>query len=252
MLFQLSTLAQANEFREIRLRAGEKGVYKQINESPSTRFPIKVNLALPAHKVTLIIQSVLGGVEGLANDSAHRTQYSIGQGLIFQHINRLIRCIIDCSSYREDAVGIRNALLLSRSFAAKVWDDSPLILRQIDQIGPVAVKKLVAANINNFEDLEHAETGLVERALGKNPAFVYRILANVRTFPKLRIGIQTRSKAVSSSSHCCTSHRAKHVGHQTRGARHRRPCGRARISQRQDAHAIPEEANICGHACGNF
>lgn len=193
---QLSALAQAHEFREVRIRAGEKQLYKEINKSPGIRFPIKVDIALPAHKVTLIIQSVLGGVDTAAHDAMHKIQYSIDQGLLFQHVHRLIRCIIDCQSYRKDAVGIRNALLLSRSLAARVWDDSPLVLRQIDQLGPVAVRKLVAANINSIDDLELVEPGRIERVLGKNPAFAHKILAAVKTFPKLRVSIQLRSQPV--------------------------------------------------------
>lgn len=164
---------------------------------------MKVDIALPAHKVSLLIQSILGGADDIVQESNHRAQYSMDQGLVFQHVHRLIRCMIDCLTYRQDAVGVRNALFLSRSFSAKVWDDSPYVLRQIDGIGPVAVKKLVSANINNFEDVEHAEPGRLERALSKNPTFVHKLLVNVKTFPKLRISVQLRSKPVSYDQRCC-------------------------------------------------
>lgn len=196
---QLSTVAQAHEFREIRLRSGEKQVYKQLNQSPGIRFPLKVDIALPAHKVTLIVQSVLGIVDTLSNDKNHKVQYGIDQNLIFQHATRLIRCIIDCQAYRNDAFGVRNALLLSRSFAARVWDDSPLVLRQIEQLGPVAVRKLVAANINGFEDLENAGSHRIERILGKNPPFGQTIQARAIAFPRLRVEVRMHGEPVSLS-----------------------------------------------------
>lgn len=161
------------------------------------RFPLKVDIALPAHKVTLIIQSVLGGIETVLNSRDHRTQYMIDQGLLFQHIHRLVRCIVDCQAYEEDSVGIRNALLLSRSFAAKVWDDSSLVLRQINEIGPAAVNKLVTANINSIDELGQTEAGRIERLLSRQQPFGRNILARVKSFPKLRISVELRSKPVS-------------------------------------------------------
>ena len=163
------------------------------------RFPLKVDIALPAHKVTLIIQSVLGSIDTVSNDNGHRSQYSIDQGLIFQHIHRLVRCVVDCQASRNDGVGIRNALLLSRSFAARVWDDSPLVLRQIEDIGPVAVKKLVAANINSIEELTRVEPGRIEHIMGRNPPFGRNILSKVKAFPKLHLGIHLGSDPVSLS-----------------------------------------------------
>ena len=170
-----------------------------MNDLPEIRFPIKVDLSAAAHKVSLIIQSILGGVTHISDLPAHRTQYNTDQALIFQHAHRLIRCTVDCQNHRSDAIGIRNSLILARSLAAKVWDDSPMILKQIDQIGPVALRKLVGARISTMDELDSTEPGRLELILNKTPPFGWNMLKNVKLFPKLRVGLQMVGNPVSSS-----------------------------------------------------
>lgn len=52
---QLEQLAQAQEFQEIRFRAGEKGAYTDINKREEIRFPLE-KVAEPHDKVNLLIQ----------------------------------------------------------------------------------------------------------------------------------------------------------------------------------------------------
>jgi len=77
----------------------------------------------------------------------HKQQYAMEISIIFKHINRLIRCVIDCQLFLEDSVAIRNALMLERSLGARAWDDSPLQLKQIEQLGIVTVRKLVTLGL---------------------------------------------------------------------------------------------------------
>lgn len=195
---QLSVLAQASEFKEIRFRSGEKPVYKVLNSSPSVKFPIPVDLALPAHKVSIIMQSVLGGVDFPGDEKAlkHKTQYNMEQAIIFKHINRLIRCIIDCQLFLEDSVGARNALSLERSLGARAWDDSPLQMRQIESIGTVAVRKLVNAGISTIEDLENTEAHRIETILNKNAPYGLKLLERLKEFPKPRVSLQMKGHRV--------------------------------------------------------
>ncbi|KAI9714439.1 MAG: Sec63 [Bogoriella megaspora] len=192
LFLSLSALAQASEFREIRFRAGEKPIYKEINRSSSIKFIIPVDLSLPAHKVSLIIQSVLGSVEFPSkNDQGrHSHQMQTETNIVFQHVHRLIRCIIDCKLSVGDAVGSRNALMLSRSLAARAWDDSPLQLKQLDRIGIAAVRRFVAADIKTIEELEGVDSHRIETILNRAPPFGMRLLDQVRSFPKLRVSVK--------------------------------------------------------------
>lgn len=124
----------------------------------------------------------------------HKLPFMQDKGLVFSHLNRLIRCTIDCQIHLKDAVAVRNALELARSFGARVWDSSPLQMKQIDSIGVVAVRKLVAAGINNFEALEAAEAYRIDTILSKNPPFGTRLLEKLRGFPKLMVTAKMTGK----------------------------------------------------------
>ncbi|KAI7627064.1 P-loop containing nucleoside triphosphate hydrolase protein [Hortaea werneckii] len=186
----LSVISQAAEFREIRFRAGEKSMYKDLNKNQSIKFPIAVNLDLSAHKVSLIIQSVLGAVDLPSEEGKHRMEYQTAKSTIFQHVHRLVRCIIDCQLHLNDAVTTRNALMLARSLAAQVWDDSPLHMKQLEGVGPVAVRKLAGAGIRSIEDIENSEPHRLEHILSRNPPYGALLQERARDFPKPRVSLK--------------------------------------------------------------
>ena len=186
---QLQSLAQAEEFKDIRLKAAERGLYRTVNKATGIRFPINVDLALPAHKISLLLQAELGGVEFPPDEQyqKHRQQYQQDRSLIFQHLSRLIRCLIDCKITDTDSVSVRHGLELVRSFAAHAWDDSPLQLKQIDQLGGVAARKLAAVGICDVDALGSLESRRIETILSRRPPFGSKILAKVKQFPKLKV-----------------------------------------------------------------
>ncbi|KAB8273394.1 Sec63 Brl domain-containing protein [Aspergillus minisclerotigenes] len=188
----LSVISQAEEFRDVRLKAGEKSLYKEINRETGIMFPVKVDIALPAHKTSLLIQSELGAVEFPDDEQFQKHKFAFQQdkGFVFSHVNRLIRCIIDCQISLQDSVATRNALELARSFGAKVWDSSPFQMKQIEQIGVVAVRKLAAAGITSLEALECAEPHQIDMILSKNPPFGLKLLGRLSEFPKLRVSVK--------------------------------------------------------------
>ncbi|PIG87588.1 DEAD/DEAH box DNA helicase (Mer3) [Aspergillus arachidicola] len=188
----LSVISQAEEFRDVRLKAGEKSLYKEINRETGIMFPVKVDIALPAHKTSLLIQSELGAVEFPDDEQFQKHKFAFQQdkGFVFSHVNRLIRCIIDCQIALQDSVATRNALELARSFGAKVWDRSPFQMKQIEQIGVVAVRKLAAAGITSIEALECAEPHQIDMILSKNPPFGLKLLGRLSEFPKLRVSVK--------------------------------------------------------------
>lgn len=149
-----------------------------------------------AHKRSLILQSELGGVEFPIDEqySKHKRQFNQDKAIIFDSVHRLIRCIIDCQIHLQDAVAVRNALELARSFGARVWDNSPLQMKQISQIGLVAIRKLATGGINTLEALEAAEPHRIEMLLSKNPPFGNKMVANLKDFPKLRVSVKMMGK----------------------------------------------------------
>lgn len=138
----------------------------------------------------------------------HRLSFQQDKSLVFSHINRIIRCIIDCQLAHGDSVSARHALELSRSLGAKAWDDSVLQLKQIDQIGIVAVRKFASAGITNMEQLEAAEPIRIETILSRNPPFGMKLLARVAEFPKPRVSLKELGKVsilvLYMNVICCT------------------------------------------------
>ncbi|RHZ65844.1 putative DEAD/DEAH box DNA helicase (Mer3) [Aspergillus thermomutatus] len=194
----LSAIAEAEEFREVRLKAGEKSLYKELNRANGIRFPVRVDVALPAHKILLLIQSELGGVEYPDGEQYQKHKFAFQQDktFVFSHINRLIRCVIDCQIFLEDSIATRNALELARSFGARVWDKSPLQMKQIDQVGIVAVRKLAAAGITSIDALEATEPHRIDMIMSRNPPFGMKLLGRVAEFPKLRVNVNLVGKEI--------------------------------------------------------
>jgi Sec63 Brl domain len=189
-------MGQAAEFHDIRLKSGEKSLYKHINRDVGIKFPVKVDIALPTHKVSLLLQAELGGMDFPVGEqfAKHTNQFQQDKAMVFQHVTRLVRCITDCQLTRGDSVSARHALELARSFAARVWDNSPLQLKQLDQIGNVTVRKLANAGINSIESLENTEAHRIEAVIGRGPPFGMTLLSKLAQFPKLRVSVKMAGK----------------------------------------------------------
>ncbi|KAL8888722.1 MAG: hypothetical protein Q9215_003906 [Flavoplaca cf. flavocitrina] len=194
----LSILVGAQEFHDVRYRVTEKRLLKELNGACGIKYPIKIDIALPEHKRSLIIQSELGGVDFPADEQFNKfkRQYQQDKNLIFNHIHRLVRCVIDCQIHLQDAITVRHALELARGFAARVWDNSPHQMKQVPNIGPAAVRRLANGGINSLETLEEAEPHKIEMLLSKHPPFGSRILTVLKDFPKLRVSVKLAGKDV--------------------------------------------------------
>jgi ATP-dependent DNA helicase HFM1/MER3 len=203
-------------------------LYKEINRGNNIRFPVKVDIALPAHKISLLIQSELGVVEFPDGEQYQKHKFAFQQdkGYVFSHINRLIRCIIDCQISLEDSIAVRNALELSRSFGAKAWEDSPFQMKQIEQVGVVAVRKFAAAGITSIEALEFTEPHQIDMILSKNPPFGMKLIDRLSDFPKLRVSIKLVKMVITLPQY---KGFAKHLA----GDKTRQPCESSLQSRRR-------------------
>ncbi|KHJ30809.1 putative meiotic helicase [Erysiphe necator] len=185
----LKIICHATEFKDLRMKPAERTCLKKLNQSPFVKFPINESVITSAHKVFLIIQIQLGGVQcpDEKEFGVFRRQFLIDKRIIFERIHRLIRCVIDCKAFDRDAVSTRNALDLARGLSAEYWEKSNLQLRQVPQIGPVAHRKLCHANINTVEKFGALDTASIERILSKNPPYGKKMKDILASFPRLKI-----------------------------------------------------------------
>lgn len=165
------------------------------------RFPLAVDLKETWHKIFILIQFELGSLEIPNYEGAQKllASFAMERSNIFQHVTRVAKCLTDVKLLSEDAIIVKNALSLCRSFRAKCWEDSPNVLRQLDKIGPLAVKKLVGKGIFSFEDLRHIDAQLIEVALSRNPPFGSTILHDFAGIPWFKSQIELISQRVCNN-----------------------------------------------------
>ncbi|RDL39659.1 uncharacterized protein BP5553_03999 [Venustampulla echinocandica] len=197
----LSIMCQAAEFKDVRMKPNQRACLREFNKSPFLKYPIKENISTTAHKISLLVQVQLGGVEH-PNEKGFavlKRQFTTEKNIIFDRIQRLIRCVIDCKAVDCDAISTRHALGLARSLAAGFWENSNLQLRQIPQFGPVTVKKLISNNINSIEKLASLDTASIERILSKNPPFGKNTLQLLVGFPRLSLTSEVTGRTATKS-----------------------------------------------------
>ncbi|KAH7342914.1 hypothetical protein BKA65DRAFT_505115 [Rhexocercosporidium sp. MPI-PUGE-AT-0058] len=197
----LHTICQAAEFKDLRMKPNERPFLREFNKSPFLKYPIKETITTTPHKVSLLIQIQLGGIEDPTHKDfiAVRRQFGMEKAIIFERIQRLIHCVIDCKAHDCDSISARHALDLARSISAGFWEFSNLQLRQIPQFGPVATRKLVSNSIQSVEELGKMDTGTIERLLSKNPPFGRKTKDTISGFPSLRIASEIKGRVAAKS-----------------------------------------------------
>jgi ATP-dependent DNA helicase HFM1/MER3 len=183
------------------MKPNERPHLRDFNKSPFMKYALKDNISTTAHKVYVLIQVQLGGIdEPSTKDFAMvRRQFIIDKSIILERIARLVRCVVDCKSHDRDAIATRHALDLARSISAGYWEGSSLQLRQIAGIGPAAVRKLAASSINTIEKLVSLDTGTIERYMSKNPPFGKTLLDQLAGFPRLHLDAVITGKIIKSA-----------------------------------------------------
>ncbi len=137
-------------------------------------------------------------------------------------------------------MAVRHALELARSFGARVWDNSPYQMKQIAQIGLVAIRKLAVGGINTIEALEAAEPHRIEMLMSKNPPFGNKLLANLKDFPKLRVSVKMMGKEARKGRPVMIKIKAE-VGFMNEKVPtffHRKPIHVCLLTERSDGHLV--------------
>ncbi|KAH9907224.1 P-loop containing nucleoside triphosphate hydrolase protein [Xylariomycetidae sp. FL2044] len=190
----LTTLCKATELREFRLKPNERPLFRELNKSPFILYPIKETICQTWHKVSLLVQVHLGGVEIPApkESGVGRFQLAKEKTMIFDRLNRLVRCVVDCKSCDNDGAGTKAGLDLLRAVAANSWENKPWQLSQIPGFGPVTVRKWVSHGVHTV--LAVAGTGMqdIERISIRNPPYGSNVLKALESFPRLTMTVDLK------------------------------------------------------------
>ncbi|CAH7681775.1 hypothetical protein PPACK8108_LOCUS14425 [Phakopsora pachyrhizi] len=187
----LEALSQADEYSTLRFRAGEAAVYKKLNENPQMRFSHSGRINTASQK------AVLGGIP-LTEAKTENNNPQMEANIIWQHLPRLCKGTLSLSIARRD-VSTKNCLELLRSVNARAWENTPWVLRQLDQIGEKSVKRLAESGISNLKQLQETSESRLELASTRSmPQFFCRMFTiseelveyGVRASVEIEVGLR--------------------------------------------------------------
>ncbi|KAG8954197.1 Sec63 [Tulasnella sp. 424] len=208
---QISALA-ATEFGEIMsrmrliLQLPEKVtmrdmVYNALKDHNDIRMTVK-KIEKPGDKIMVLIQAVLGGIS--LNSKEYKTTES-------QPVLEAM-AMVDTAIAKRNASHVKFGLELVRSLSAKAWDDRPIVLRQIPQIGEKSIKVLASAGIGTIAALRVQDPHRLELLLNRKPPFGRDILEEVSALPKYRLKITEESLTHSGGAESVVASLAIEVG----------------------------------------
>ncbi|KAH3687866.1 hypothetical protein WICPIJ_001159 [Wickerhamomyces pijperi] len=197
----LFLISKAKEFETIRLKRTEKKLFKEINESPILKHPLKPTLSSDSkkkisktidqnfEKIYLLIQYELGGLEYPSDPQLVKLQQSFKQDkfYVFKHIGRLIRCLLDCFIEKKDYISLVHCLTLARCIGGSCWEDTPMVLKQLDYIGIVSVRRFANQNIRDFKKMMSLQPNKVEYYGSLRPGQGQKLLTQLDGLPKFKI-----------------------------------------------------------------
>ncbi|KAG6854737.1 hypothetical protein C0991_002451 [Blastosporella zonata] len=156
----------------------------KLRRHSDIRFEIK-KLDKTADKVFLLIQAVLGGIS--LNSPEYKSADSQPQlevfG-IFRHVTRIARAIVEVGVFKQLGAQVKYGLELLRCLTAKAWEDRPVVLRQLEQIGEKSIKVLAENGIVSIAQLLNQDALRIETLLNRRPPFGLELLASARELPQ--------------------------------------------------------------------
>lgn len=188
----MEALCEAREFSEIRWQANERDLFRDLNKDPFIMYPIEGAVNSVAHKISLLIQMELGRVDVININGFERQRLRAETSRVLDMMHRLIRTVIECKGSDADGPACWAALELARSMTAKAWENKPMQLLQIPQLGPAMMRKLVSHNIRTVSQLANSSPGDIERIASRNPPFGKKMADSVAFFPRLTLSVSVK------------------------------------------------------------
>ncbi|KAM9324770.1 putative ATP-dependent DNA helicase HFM1 [Gastrophryne carolinensis] len=196
-LAELVTMISAcKEFSDIQLRTSEKKVLNTLNKDKyrtTIRFPLEGKIKSREMKVNCLIQAQLGCI--------HVQDFSLTQDMakIFRQGVRVTKCLYEFLALQEKKfIALLHALILTKCFRCKLWEDSLHVSKQLDKIGVSLANAMVNAGLTSFEKIENTNPRELELIVNRHPPFGNQIKESVLHLPKYELRIEQLPKCSSS------------------------------------------------------
>ncbi|KAL1744365.1 hypothetical protein HDZ31DRAFT_82770 [Schizophyllum fasciatum] len=164
-------------------------ILSKINRHNDLRFTVK-KVENTVDKAFLLIQATLGGLPLSSPEfKSADSQPQLEAFGIFKHIGRIAKAVVEVAIARQRGAQLKHGLELSRCFAAKAWEDRPIVLRQVPKIGEKS-SVLAEHGITTIARLRKQDPIRIETLLNRRPPLGHEILAAVHDMPQYSLAIK--------------------------------------------------------------
>ncbi|KIY42928.1 P-loop containing nucleoside triphosphate hydrolase protein [Fistulina hepatica ATCC 64428] len=172
-------------------------VFNKLRRHNDIRYEVK-KVEKTSDKVFLLIQAVLGGIS--LNSPDYRSgdsQPSLEAFAIWKHVIRVARAVIEVAIVRKRGAQLKYGLDALRCLTAKAWEDRPVVLRQLSQIGEKSkrymgrrLQVLAEHGINSLQSLRKQNPLRIELLLNRKPPFGHEIIASLNEMPQYALKLK--------------------------------------------------------------
>ncbi|KDN42996.1 P-loop containing nucleoside triphosphate hydrolase protein [Tilletiaria anomala UBC 951] len=194
----LERISEAEEFKTLRPRRGDKDFYAALMAHDDIRYPPAKVSGAP-EKVSLLIQVVLAGIATSELKQPQQSNPVLDSRTIFRVAPRLSLAALDIALARKDGHFTAAAFEVMRAMHGQAWDTSPSVLRQLDGIGEKSMRVLSMSGISSIRDVATSDPRRLEQLLSRHPPFGNKLVANAKQFPAITLGLHQVGKARGSS-----------------------------------------------------
>ncbi|XP_026327613.1 probable ATP-dependent DNA helicase HFM1 [Hyposmocoma kahamanoa] len=223
----LRVICESHELADMHLRVDERRCLNTLNRnnaSATIRFPIKGKISTRQMKLNCIIQAVLGCLT-IPDPSLNQEAMKV-----MRIADRICKCLVAYVT-RPDHISTQpkcfsaalNALILAKSIAAHLWENSPYVSKQLKGIGPAFSTLLASAGKINFTLLEESHPRDLERIMNKSAPAGNVLRKQISLLPKYQLVMTpiSNNKASIQLTLLNHPHLAENIGQLTAGATHK-------------------------------
>ncbi|XP_069823753.1 probable ATP-dependent DNA helicase HFM1 [Dendropsophus ebraccatus] len=191
-------ISTCKEFSDVQLRASEKKILNSLNKDKNRatiRFPMEGKIKSREMKVNCLIQAQLGCLPV--------QDFSLTQDMakIFRHGTRVAKCLSEFLSLQEKKfTAFLNAMILTKCFRCKLWENSLHVSKQLDKIGVTLANAMVNAGLTSFKKIEDFNARELELIVNRHPPFGNQIKESVIYLPKYGVSMEQVGRYSSTTA----------------------------------------------------